>query len=139
MPFEMPVEKWASAVNEVTVGATAADGGTRASTVTVGGDTSLPFLHFEGKTPHRSVIAMEVLDVAPEEWPAPLAEALGDVARDPAAWAKKCVDEFGADMICLRLQSAHPDHGDRSAEECAQTVKSVLAAVGVPLIIWGCG
>jgi acetyl-CoA decarbonylase/synthase complex subunit delta len=127
------------AVNEVTVGATSAEGGTRTSVVTIGGDTGLPFLYFEGKTSHRPVIAMEVLDVAPQEWPGPLAESLGDVAGDPAAWARKCAEEFGADMICLRLQSAHPDHGDRSAEACAQTVKSVLEAVGLPLIVWGCG
>ena len=139
MPFETPVEKWASAVNTLTIGATSAEGGTRTSTVTVGGDTSLPFLHFEGKTPHRPVIAMEVLDVPPEEWPAPMAEAVGDVSDDPAAWARKGVDEFGADLISLRLVGAHPDQQDRSAEDCAQTVKSVLSAVSVPLIIWGCG
>jgi acetyl-CoA decarbonylase/synthase complex subunit delta len=139
MPFEMPVEKWTSAVNTVTVGASSAEGGTRTSVVTVGGETSLPFLHFEGKTPHRPVIAMEVLDVAPPEWPGPMAEAVGEVSGDPAAWARKCVEEFGADLIALRLVGAHPDQQNRPAEECAQTVKSVLQAVGVPLIIWGCG
>ncbi len=139
MPFEMPVEKWAAAVNEVTIGATSAEGGTRTSAVRVGGDTSLPFLHFEGKTPHRPAIAMEVLDLKPEDWARPLEEALGEVAGDPAAWARKCVEEFGADMVCLRLLGAHPDQADRSAEECAQAVKSVLEAVSVPLIIWGCG
>ena len=139
MPFEMPVEKWASAVNKVTIGATAAEGGTRSSVVTVGGDTSLPFLHFEGKTPHRPAIAMEVLDVAPEDWAQPLSETLGKASGDPAAWARKCVQEFGADLICLRLVGANPDRGDRSAEACVQTVKSVLGTVGVPLIICGCG
>jgi len=139
MSFEMPIEKWASAVNAVTIGATAADGGTRTSVVTVGGDTALPFLSFEGKSPNRPAIALEVLDVPPSEWPAPMAEAVGDVCQDTGAWACKCVEEFGADLICLRLVGAHPDQGNRSAEECAQTVKSVLSAVGVPLIIWGCG
>jgi acetyl-CoA decarbonylase/synthase complex subunit delta len=138
MPFEMPVEKWSAAVNEVAIGATSAEGGTRSSVVTVGGDTSLPFLHFEGKTPHRPAIAMEVLDVKPT-WAAALEEALGDVAGDPAAWATKCVGEFGADMICLRLAGAHPDQGNRSADECAAAVKAVLGAVSVPVIIWGCG
>ncbi len=139
MAFEMPVEKWAAAVNEVTIGATSEQGGTRTSTVTIGGDTSLPFLRFEGKTPHRPAIAMEVLDAKPANWAKPLEDALGEVAGDPAAWAKKCVDEFGADMICLRLAGAHPDQENRSAEDCAQAVKSVLGAVGVPVIIWGCG
>jgi acetyl-CoA decarbonylase/synthase complex subunit delta len=139
MPFEMPVEKWAAVVNTVTIGAAEADGGTRTSTVTVGGETTLPFLGFEGETPNRPVTAMEVLDVPPPSCPEPLAAALGDVVNDPAQWAKRCVDEFGAEMICLRLFGAHPDQGDKSAEDCAQTVKSVLGAVGVPLIIWGCG
>ncbi len=139
MAFEMPVERWAAAVNEVTVGATSDQGGTRTSTVTIGGDTSLPFLHFEGKTPNRPAIAMEVLDVKPAEWAKPLEDALGGVAGDPAAWAKACVDEFGADMVCLRLVGAHPDQQNKSPEECAQVVRSVLGAVGVPLIIWGCG
>jgi len=138
MSFEMPIEKWASAVNTITIGATG-EGGTRTSTVTVGGDTTLPFLHFEGQSPNRPVIALEVLDAPPAEWPAPMAEAVGGVCQDPAAWARKCVEEFGADLICLRLVGAHPDQGNRSPEECAQTVKSVLGAVGVPLIIWGCG
>jgi acetyl-CoA decarbonylase/synthase complex subunit delta len=139
MPFEMPVERWAAAVNTVTIGATSAEGGTRSSAVTVGGDTTLPFLHFEGKTPNRPVIAMEVLDLAPQNWPAPLAEAFGDAVNDPAAWARKCVEEFGAEMICLRLLGAHPDQANKSAEDCAKTVKAVLGAVSVPLIIWGCG
>ena len=139
MSFEMPVEKWSSAVNTVTIGATSAEGGTRTSAVTVGGDTTLPFLHFEGQMPQRPAIAMEVLDVPPQEWAAPMAEAVGDVSGDAGAWARKCVEEFGADMISLRLVGAHPDQQNRSAEECADTVKSVLGAVGVPLIIWGCG
>ena len=121
MSFELPVERWASAVNTVTIGAASAEGGTRTTTVTVGGDTGLPFLHFEGQTPNRPVIAMEVLDVPPQEWPAPMTEAVGDVAGDPAAWARKCVDEFGADMICLRLVGAHPDTDNRSPEDCAKS------------------
>lgn len=139
MPFEMPVEKWTGAVNAVTIGATAAEGGTRGSTVTVGGDAGLPFLHFEGKTPHRPAIAMEVPDVAPAELPPPMMEAFGDVTSDPAAWASKCAGEYGADMICLRLTGAHPDREDRSPDQCAQVVKSVLSAVTVPLVIFGCG
>ena len=139
MSFEMPVEKWSAAVNTVTIGATAAEGGTRTKLVTVGGDTSLPFLHFEGRTPHPPAVAMEVFDVPPAELPAPMAEAVGDVCSDPAAWARKCVEEFGADLISLHLVGAHPDRGDRSPDQCAQAVKAVLGAVGVPLIIWGCG
>ncbi len=139
MAFEMPTERWSSAVNTVTIGATADDGGTRTSTVTVGGEATLPFLHFEGGTPNRPVVAMEVLDVAPEDWPPSLTDVVGDVKDDPAAWARKCVEEFGAEMICLRFAGADPEGANKPVDECEGVVRSVLEAVGVPLIIWGCG
>ncbi len=139
MAFEMPTERWSSGVNTVTIGATAETGGTRTSTVTVGGEKTLPFLHFEAETPNAPVVAMEVLDVAPQDWPQALMEAFGDVRDDPAAWARKCVEEFGADMICLRFVGANPEGADKSPEECGDVLKSVLEAVGVPLLIWGCG
>jgi acetyl-CoA decarbonylase/synthase complex subunit delta len=138
MAFEMPVEKWSGQVNEVTIGATAAAGGSRTSTVALGGSTTLPFLHFEGHTPRPS-IAMDVWDEAPTEWPGTIMEAVGDVCGDPAQWAQKCVDEFGADLIRLCLVSADPEKTNAPPEKCAETVKAVLEAVGVPLIIWGCG
>ena len=131
-------EKWASSINEVTLGATAEDGGTRTSTVTLGGAKALPFLSFEGSPGRPTAIAVEIWDGGAEAWPDQLKDAYGDVLSSPGEWAKKAV-EFGAEMICLRLMSAHPDAGDRSPEQCAETVKEVLQAVGVPLIVWGCG
>ncbi|OHB78504.1 MAG: CO dehydrogenase/acetyl-CoA synthase subunit delta [Planctomycetes bacterium RBG_16_64_12] len=131
-------EKWSGRVNTVTLGATPAEGGTRGSTVTVGGASGIPFLSFDGEMPHPPVVAMDVLDKQPAEWPKALAEAYGDVWSDPAAWAKR-VKELGADLVNLRLVSIHPDEDDRSAEQAAETVKAVLAAVDLPLIIWGSG
>lgn len=139
MAFEMPTERWASGVNTATIGATAENGGTRTSTVTVGGERTLPFLHFEGETPNRPVVAMEVLDAPPDDWPPSLTDVVGDVQDDPAAWAKKCVEEFDAEMICLRFNGADPEGADKPVDECEGILKSVLQAVGVPLIIWGCG
>ena len=78
-----------------------------------------------------------MLDKPPLDWPKPLAEVYGDVWSDPAAWARR-VKELGADLVNLRLVSTHPDEGDRSPEQAAETVKAVLAAVDLPLIIWGC-
>lgn len=131
-------ERYASKVGEVVLGATAEQGGTRTHTVTVGGDAALPYLHFEGKIVNRPVIAMEVNDVPPT-WSETLNKQYGDVFNSPAAWAKKCVDDFGADLIYLKLYGAAPDGENRSPEDCARVVKEVLAAVGVPLIVVGCG
>jgi acetyl-CoA decarbonylase/synthase complex subunit delta len=131
--------KWVGALNEVVIGATKAEGGTRTSTVTVGGAKTLPFLGYEGPSKNRPVVAMEIWDRAPDDWPKSMMDALGDAVNSPATWAKKCVEEFGAEVICLSLMGTHPDFGNRSPKEAADAVKSVLAATGVPLIIWGCG
>ena len=132
-------EKWTNAINTVTIGATAAEGGTRGKTVTVGGETTLPFLTSEGEMPHAPVIAGLVADVVPEDWPDVLKGAIGDAIRSPADWARKCVDEMKVDLICLKLLGADPTGQNRSPAEAAAAVKAVLEAVDVPLIIWGCG
>jgi len=131
-------EKWTNRINTVTIGATKEQGGTRGSTVTVGGETTLPFLTFEGEIPHRPVVAGIVCDVVPERWPEPLKAAIGDVINSPAEWAQKCVEDFKVDLISLKLIGADPQGANRSPADCAATVKEVLSAVTVPLVIWGC-
>ena len=135
---QIPMEKAAGKVREVTLGATAAEGGTRTSTVTVGGESSLPFLHFESPMPHRPAVGIEIHDWNPDDWAPHLKEAWGDVMNDPTEWAKAAV-KAGADLVVLRLTGTNPDGLNRSAEEGAETVKAVLKAVGVPLIVYGPG
>ncbi len=137
MPVEIVKERYSSKVGTITLGATKEQGGTRTHTVTVGGDSTLPFLHFEGEVPNPPVVAIEICDRVPE-WNPSLLEHYRDVVGDPAAWAQKAV-EYGADLIFLRLSSADPELGDSSPEKCADTVKKVLGAVGVPLIVVGSG
>ena len=130
--------KWSTPITEVVLGATSDQGGTRTSTVTLGGAATLPFLAFEGALGGRPPLAVEIWDSGAQAWPDQLKTAYGDVMDSPGKWAEKAV-ECGAELICLRLMGAHPDAGDRSPEQCAETVKEILGAVGVPLIIWGCG
>ncbi|HVJ48598.1 acetyl-CoA decarbonylase/synthase complex subunit delta [Desulfitobacterium sp.] len=137
MPVVRVKERYQSKVGQVVLGATPEQGGTRTKVVTVGGDGTLPFLHFEGKVENRAVIAMEVTDIVPP-WNDVIKEQFGDVLDNPVAWAKKCVEEYNADMIYLKLISAAPDGENRSPEDCARIVKDVLGAVGVPLIVVGC-
>ena len=134
---EIPVEKWSGAVREVALGSSYG-GGTRTSTVTVGGETALPFLGFEGTMPNRPALAVEIVDREPTDWSPELIKAWGDDLKDPARWAARAVEE-GADLIALKLRSCHPDFGDRSASDARATVDRVLAAVGVPLIVYGPG
>lgn len=139
MPVQVLKDRNPSKVSEIILGATKEQGGTRTSTIKVGGEASLPFLHFEGSMPNKPVIAMEVVDRVPTEWNGELKNAFAGVMDNPVSWAKKCVEEFGADMIFLRLQSADPELGNSSVEQCVKTVKNVLSAVGVPLAVIGCG
>lgn len=130
MGFEFYKESYAGSIKEIVLGK-----GDKA--ITVGGETCYPFYHFEGEMPNKPKIAMEVWDMEPEEWPDAALAHFKDVLSDPAAWAKKCVDEFGADMIVLQLKSTDPNGKDASPVEAAATVKKVLDAIDVPLIVWG--
>ena len=130
MGFEIHKESYTGAIKEITLGK-----GDKA--VTVGGEACYPFYSFEGDMPHRPVVAMEVWDMEPDEWPAAALSHFKDVLSDPAAWAKKCVDEFGAELIVLQLKSTDPNSQDASADEAAATVKKVLDAIDVPLVVWG--
>jgi len=109
------------------------------SALTVGGGSSLPFHLFEGDMPRQPIIAMEIPDVKPEEWPEPLAAHFADVMDDQAAWAKKCVNEFGAEALCVSMVSTDPNGMNRSAADAAKVAADVINAVDVPVIIWGCG
>jgi len=121
-------------IRTVTLGATAADGGTRTSTVTLGGVSAMPWSGGEQRPP---ALALEVYDTPPERMPPPLLEAWSDVLADPAAMAARCVDEHGADLVLVRLEGTHPEKGDRSPEEASEVVGAVLAAVGVPVAVLG--
>ena len=139
MPLPDLKETYSAGVNVVTLGATADEGGTRTITYKIGGAKTLPFMDIDGEIGHKVLIAMDVIDVAPEDWPDTLKEPFADVLDNPAAWAKKNVEEYGADLICLKLDGIDPDGANRSPQEAAETVKAILEAVGTPLIIWGCG
>src|SRR4030042_1209254 len=84
MAFEIPKITYTGKIKEVTLGK-----GPKA--VTIGGETAYPFHLFEGAMPNPPRIAMEVYDAPPEEWPEAALEPFKDVANDPVAWAKKCV------------------------------------------------
>lgn len=131
MGFEITKETYAGAIKNITIGK--GDGA-----LTVGGQTSYPFYQFEGDMPNKPIIAMEIWDMEPEDWPEAARAPFKDVLNDPVAWAKKCVDEYNAQAIVLQLKSTDPNDKDASADDAAQTVKKVSEAINVPLIVWGC-
>ncbi len=138
MPVEIPKDTWPGTVRTVTLGATAAQGGTRTTTVTVGGEKALPFLNFEQPMPNKPVIAIEIRDRLPEDWSPLLLQTWGEAAKDPAQWAK-AAEDAGADLIQLGLSLNDSTGSPTTPEAAVQTVKSVLAATGLPLIVFGPG
>jgi len=139
MATQLVLEKWPGLISTVTLGAKKEEGGSRAATVKIGGENTLPILFNEGSIPNKPAIAFEVWDVPPEDWPEELAGAYGKVLSDPFAWADKCVNEYKAQTLCVRMQGAHPDFGDKGAQEAAKFVSALLKKVNVPLVITGCG
>ncbi len=130
MAIEVPKTPYSGKVKQIKLGK-------EDKAVTVGGETAYPFYLFEGEMPHLPKIAMEVWDCPPEGWAEAALEPFLGVTDDPVAWAKKCINDYGAEMICLQLVSTDPNGLDRGADEAAAVVKRVADAIDVPLIVWG--
>lgn len=131
MAFSAPTESMPGKIREVTIGS-------GDKSVTVGGETALPFHGFEGEIPNRPAIAIEIQDIEPSDWPETLTKQYGDSVADPAEWAKKAT-EFGADMVALYLAGADPNNGDKSPDEVGKVVQAVADATDLPIIVLGCG
>jgi acetyl-CoA decarbonylase/synthase complex subunit delta len=131
LAFQIPKQPYSGKIGTTTVGK-------GAKAVTLGGAEAYPFYLFEGKMPNPPKIAMEVWDFDPsKDWPAAAVEPFKDVIGSPDAWAKKCVEKYGADMIVVQLKSTDPNGMDRSPADAAKVAAKILKAVDVPVIFWG--
>jgi acetyl-CoA decarbonylase/synthase complex subunit delta len=130
MPYKAPIESYAGAVREITIGK-----GNKS--LKIGGENALPFHFFDqGAIPNPPRLALEIWDMPPKGWAQSVMEPFQEVASDPVKWAKKCVD-YGADLVCLQLVSADPAEKDTTPEAAAQLTKAVAEAIAVPLIVYG--
>ena len=136
--FEPYKVEYPGKIEEVTLGATKSEGGTRGYTVTVGGERSLPFYIFDAEQKHLPVVAIDVFDMR-----IGLAKAVrmhyDDVMDDPAEWAKKAVNKFGADLVTIHLISTDPLIKDTPVNEAVKVLEDVLQAVKCPIIVGGSG
>ena len=125
----------ANAIDEVALGATAQEGGTRSVSYRIGGWTGLPFLGPRPPGVRSPLVALEICD-DPRIWPAVVTRDLGELAHDVAAWARDAEGRFSADLVRLVLTSTR----DRSFSDfpaVGRTVEAVLSATTLPLIIEG--
>jgi acetyl-CoA decarbonylase/synthase complex subunit delta len=107
--------------------------------VKIGGEKGLPFLNKEALNPNLPVVAIEILDVEPEDWPDVLREPFADVIKNPLDWAQKVNDVYKPDLLCLRLQGIHPDGKNLSVDSTLKLVDSIRKKIALPLVILGCG
>jgi acetyl-CoA decarbonylase/synthase complex subunit delta len=129
MSFQVPKDEYTGKINTIRLG--------KEKTETlVGGEIALPFYSFEGEIVNMPIIAMDVYDEKPLKWPDYLFNYFSDVADDPKEWAKKCIEEFGADAICFHLTKVNPDIGNMTSEQAGQLVKNVREAIDKPLIVY---
>ncbi len=138
MTIAIPKETWSGQVREITLGATPAEGGTRSRALTIGGETTLPYLFHEGAMPHPPALALEIRDRAPDDWSPLLNKAWGEAMDDPADWAR-AAEEAGADLIYMVLSATLADGSPNTPAHAVAAVKSVLQATGLPLAVIGPG
>jgi len=132
------VQEYPGQIREVTLGATKGQGGTRGTTLTIGGATSPSFYLFEKTPPHLPIIALDTFDME-VRLPKAIRMHVEEVMEDTAAWAKMAVDKYEADVVSVHLLSTDPLIKDASPADASKTIEEVLQAVDVPLIIGGCG
>jgi acetyl-CoA decarbonylase/synthase complex subunit delta len=130
MAIETPKQVYTGKIRQIQVGK-------GEGSFQVGGQSSYPFYLFEGEAPHPPRIAFEVADVPPRAWGSALDEIFGGVYEDPAAWARKCVDEFKADMIHVDLGGTDPNGDNLGPDHAVGVVRKVVGAVKVPVAVWG--
>ncbi|AEA47135.1 CO dehydrogenase/acetyl-CoA synthase subunit delta [Archaeoglobus veneficus] len=125
-------------IQEVQLGATRSEGGSRERVIKLGGEKSLPFYLFDASQPNLPAISIDVFD-KPVPLPKAVREHYEDVMSDPAEWAKKVVNKFGADAVTIHLISTDPLLDDTPPGEAVKVVEDVLQAVKVPIIVGGSG
>ncbi len=127
---ELPKVRYAGKIKEVKIGKPGTE-------LTLGGSTGYSFYSFEGRMPNCPKLALQVLDIEPEEWASEALEPFKDVIGDPVKWAKKSVHEYKADCVALWLAGTDPNGHNLSAEHAAAVAKEVALSIDVPLIVWG--
>jgi len=132
MTYVFPRESYKGTVHEVVLGI-----GPKARRI--GGQTAPAFHFFEGDLPNTPRFALEVYDLEPSDWAEAVAEPFKGVLDSPVEWARRCVELYGAEAVCLQLAGTDPIEKNTPAREAAATAKAVADAIDAPLIVYGTG
>jgi len=137
MGFRREAQVFSSGINSLTIGV-----GDKA--IVLGGENVLPFYVFDAPIANRPKVGVAVSDLGYRK-DLPGFDAFYAGESSGGGWLESVVDMAvcaaampGADFLVLSLDSAHPNNGDRSVEECAALVKAVIEAVDFPIAVEGC-
>jgi len=139
--FKPPAQTYAAQIAEVQIGATSREGGTRSRVIKIGGEKCPAFYRFEQPTPWRPVVALDVfgVDVLPP-LPKTIKQWYADVLEDRAAWAEKCMKEYGADLVTFHLISTDPSLPNSTpAPEAAKFIDQMADKISDPFMIGSAG
>ncbi|KXA99184.1 hypothetical protein AKJ40_03745 [candidate division MSBL1 archaeon SCGC-AAA259M10] len=135
--YEPALKEWENQIQEVPMGATSSDGGTRKKVVKLGGEKCMPF-YPDDDNPNMPIVTFDTFD-SKIHLPGVISKHYEDVMGSPGEWAKKSVEEYGAKMVTIHLTSTDPKGADTPPKEATKSVEEVLEAVDVPLVIGGSG
>ena len=104
--------------------------------VLLGGENVLPLYTFDAPIEFRPKVGVAISDMGHQK-DIPGIEAFYSGAETVVDMAKRAATMPGADFLVLCLDSAHPNNGDKSIEECVAIVKEVIDSVDIPIVIEG--
>lgn len=130
-------EEFTGQITTVQLGATKSEGGSRAYSITLGGETAPSLYRWDSLPPHKPAVSIDIFDMK-IPLARPVREKFADVLEDPAAWAQKA-EEYGADAVTIHLISTDPGLNDTPIREAMKTLEDVLQATKVPIIVGGSG
>ena len=129
MGFKREPQVFSGSINAVEIGA-------GENKITIGGENVLPLYSFDAPIENRPKIGVAVSDMGYIKG-IPGFDAFYNGADTVLEMAKRADAMPGADFLVLCLDSAHPNNGDKSVEECVALVKEVISAVDIPVVVEG--
>jgi len=131
----LPRIQYGSRIHEVHIGNTTPHG-TRAYGIILGGVSNLPLFDGRERTPARPHIAMQI-HTSPDDIPASVSEALGDLLDNPIKWARFCARECGAEAVQLKFNLPTRTLSDRNLDEFRELARQLAREVDIPLLFSG--
>ena len=132
--FELPRVQYGSRIREVYIGGTTPHG-TRAYGIILGGASSLPLFDGRERTLARPHVAMQI-QATPENIPASVSEALGDLLDDPIKWARFCAKECGAEAVQLKSNLPARTLSDRNLDEFRELTQQLTPELRQAKVCW---